>query len=114
MITKAHNLADFLSHGPHDNIVRFYQHGWLPPRQNIYYIDMEYFETNLKEYIRNLSIPSPSLESYQTLRARVIEAIKIANDITNGLSHIHRLGLACEGLRGLTTFKSMMTLSIRI
>lgn len=111
---KARALADFLSHGPHDNIVPFYQHGWLLPHQNIYFIDMEYFETNLKEYIRNLSIPAASIESYQTLRTRAIEATKIAKDITNGLSHIHRLGLACEGLRGLTTFKSMITLSIQI
>ena len=44
---------DSLCRGSHDNIIAIYQHGQLHPPQAFYFIDMEFCDINLEEYIHS-------------------------------------------------------------
>jgi serine/threonine protein kinase len=58
-----------------------YCHNWLhPEHRTCYFFDMEYCAENLDDHISNLPAP-----------LGIIEVIRIAYDITDGLAFIHEL-----------------------
>ena len=76
----------------HENIVQVLQHGWLSKSSSYYFIDMEFCEWSLDQYIDASSSKPLSLELNEAFWNRVICMLQIADDLTRGVGFIHTRG----------------------
>jgi len=95
-------LLELNNKGPHDNIVRMLNHGWLGNPHNYFYMDMELCDINLHEYIylpRSLNFDVGLLSSMRTPTyvgencsplVRVRNILTIMTHISRGLEFLHR------------------------
>jgi serine/threonine protein kinase len=79
--------------GPNDNLVEISHHGWLPSL-SYYYIDMEFCELNLDEYIEGKTPSGFLLENPRVLGAPFLERgtwciWDIMQQISCGVQFIH-------------------------
>ena len=91
---EARAIAKLCAPGAHKNIVGVLYHGWLSLNLSYYFIDMEYCEKTLEEYINNCSQLEVSDVNKFTneIRGRILESIRIVDALTRGVEYIHDHG----------------------
>jgi len=81
------NLCD----GSNENIITVFQYGRLRPAHNIYFIDMEWCDTSLHDYVIG-TVQVPGLFDWSNAtKINQIEYLVagIMNNVLNGLVYIH-------------------------
>jgi serine/threonine protein kinase len=91
-----------LQSGQHDNIVKILRHESFGPHTGAYFIDLQYCDINLDEYIRG-SRP-PCLALYNYLEAKENDDLPliicgIIQQVLNGLIFIHEKGQVHRDLK---------------
>lgn len=81
--------------GQSNTVVEVYDHGWLPgPDPLYYYVDMEFCEETLEEWIQNTT-KRPSI----TPKISGEGILDILQNITSGLEYLHQNGLVHRDLK---------------
>lgn len=73
-------------------IVEVRRHGQLPGFATCYFIDMEYCSENLETHIDAMSSSQDDANTILPTKQRILEALRIVQDIAQGLAFIHELG----------------------
>lgn len=79
-------------------IVEVTHHGWLPYNASYYYIDMEYCQETLEQYIRLEKIPllvGDMVVNWENIG----NTLEVALDIAKGLAFIHQNGAVHRDLK---------------
>lgn len=96
ILEEVHAIDRLFAAGTHDNLVKVLGHGWLSD-SSYYYIDMEYCQGNLEDYIKGklslyperLDIVFPRPPASQCEGAIVAKLYDIMEQIASGLEFIH-------------------------
>lgn len=85
---EARAITKICAPGTHKNIILVTKHGWLPGHPSYYYLDMEYCERNLDDYITN-DVQIVRLSGDEEFKKILLNASVIIMDIVSGLQYIH-------------------------
>lgn len=91
-----------LEAGQHDHIVKILGHGSLGIHTGSYFIDLEYCDINLEEYIRGSTRPCFGLYVYQEAQEDghlPLIICAIMQQILSGLTFIHEKGKVHRDLK---------------
>ena len=84
------------------NIVKILRHGSFGPHTGVYFIDLQYCDINLDEYIRGLRPPWLALYSYAEAKGNddlPVVVCGIMQQVLNGLIFIHEKGQVHRDLK---------------
>jgi serine/threonine protein kinase len=85
--------VDKLCRGVHANIVTVFDHGRLSPDSSFYFIDMEFCQINLADYIYGTSLTVPPLVVWEEVKAsgdlHLSVICDIMKQVLEGLIFIH-------------------------
>lgn len=101
-----------------DNIVQILRHGSFGPHTGVYFIDLQYCDINLDEYIRGSRPPCLALYSYAEAKGNddlPLIVCGIMQQVLNGLIFIHEKGQVHRDLKPMngTSFSPHTPLDTR-
>jgi serine/threonine protein kinase len=94
MENEARVLEKFHENGGHENIVTVLGYGWLDPRKERFYVDLEPCIMNLDDYVKGdiksiLGLPRYFDPLLHERSLRCLSFWGIMNDIASGLNFMH-------------------------
>jgi serine/threonine protein kinase len=97
-----------LGHGAHEHLIQVLRHGWLDPKESLYFIDMELCDRNLSSFILEPIDSTPFIcadhPEYLTdqdppIWWRTTEIMQVNFQLVSGTEYIHRRNMVHRDLK---------------
>lgn len=86
-------LDELFVNGPHENLIQVLHHGWLDVPNTYYFIDMEFCDFNLEQYIQHDEfLYRPGTSSSRHDKRSPCDIVNIIKQIARGIEFIHLKG----------------------